>query len=191
MKIKPFVFSIAAFSFAPATFAHVFGAHGAGFAEGFAHPFTGLDHLLAMLAAGVWAAQLGGRALRLLPLAFLAIMAGASLLAQPGMNAVWIEFAVAGSVFALGLSVAFAARPALPFSLLAVSLFAAFHGYAHGLEMPQAASPWAYGLGFLLASSGLLLAGLACGLSAGARRLATRAGGALIAAVGLLMLATA
>lgn len=189
MKIKPHIFGIAAFCFAPASFAHVFGAHGAGFAEGFAHPFAGFDHLLAMLAAGVWAAQLGGRARRLLPSAFLAALICGAWAAQSGTYAAWIESLAAASVSALGLAVALAFRPALSLGAAAVASFALFHGYAHGLEMPQAASLWGYGLGMLLASASLLSLGLYLGATLGARRFAIRAAGALTAAAGLLILA--
>ncbi|MDD5034258.1 MAG: HupE/UreJ family protein [Methylococcaceae bacterium] len=174
---------------APAAFAHTVGAHGAGFVAGLAHPLLGIDHLLAMLAVGLWAAQSGGGALWRVPAAFVAAMAGGALLANNTVESSLLETAIAGSVLALGLMVGFALRlPGLS-GLLAVSLFALFHGYAHGLEMPQAASPWGYGLGFLLATSSLHFAGVLLGLFLGRRQNLLRAGGLAIATAGLWLLA--
>ncbi len=168
--------------------AHGFGAHAAGFAEGFAHPFLGLDHLLAMLGVGLWASQLGGAALWRLPLAFLAVMAGAALWASAGLDAALVDTLVAGSVLALGLVVACAARLPGFCSVLAVAGFALFHGYAHGLEMPAAASPWNYGAGFLLATASLHLAGLVLGGEARRHRAWVRLGGAALAVGGAALL---
>ncbi len=174
--------------FAPAAFAHTFGAHGAGFAGGLAHPFLGLDHLLAMLAVGLWAAQLGGANLWRIPMAFVTAMAGGAVFANPSISVSWLETAIAASVLALGLMVAFRLRFPSLLGLLAVSTFALFHGFAHGLEMPQAASPYGYGLGFVLATASLHLAGVLLGLAVGRGRFALQAGGAAIAVVGLLMM---
>jgi len=175
---------------APAAFAHTFGAHGAGFAEGLAHPFLGLDHLLAILAVGVWAAQLGGAALWRVPAAFLAALVAGAWLADFFVDAaVWLETAIGASVLALGLLLAFAPRLPTWTAMLAVALFASFHGCAHGLEMPQAATPVAYGLGFLSATASLHLLGVVLGLALGRVRLAARAGGVAIAAAGWLILA--
>lgn len=173
----------------PAAFAHTFGAHGAGFADGLAHPFLGLDHLLAMLAVGIWAAQLGGSALWRLPAVFLAAMAGGALLANPFVDAASLEMSIGASVLALGLLVALALRLPSGLALMVVALFASLHGFAHGLEMPQAAAPLAYGLGFLSATASLHLLGVLLGLSLGRVRLAAQAGGVAIAAAGLLILA--
>lgn len=182
-------FATAAVLFTPAVFAHTFGAQGAGFADGLAHPFLGLDHLLAMLAVGVWAAQLGGAALWRVPAAFLAAMAGGALLAIPLVDMAWLETAIGASVLALGVLVALALRLPSGSALLAVALFASFHGFAHGLEMPQTASPAGYGLGFLSATASLHLLGVLLGLFLGRVRFASRVGGVAIAAAGLLMLA--
>jgi urease accessory protein len=175
--------------FTPAVFAHTFGAQGAGFAGGLAHPFLGLDHTLAMLAVGLWAARLGGVALWRVPLAFLAAMAGSASLAGAFAGSANVETAIGASVLALGLLLAFAPRLPGALSLLAVALFGAFHGYAHGVEMPQAANPWAYGFGFLCATASLHGLGLLLGLSLGRARWASQVGGVTIAAAGLLILA--
>lgn len=169
--------------------AHTFGAHGAGFTEGVAHPFLGLDHLLAMLAVGLWAAQRGGAARWSLPLAFLAAMAGGALLANLGVQAAFAETLIAFSVLALGGLIAGRARPPLAVGAAAVAVFALGHGYAHGLEMPEAGSPWGYGAGFLLATASLHGAGVLLGSKAGRPALLVRAGGAVIAAAGLILLA--
>ena len=182
-------FAAAALLFAPGVFAHTFGAQGAGFAEGLAHPFLGLDHLLAMLAVGLWAAQLGGASLWRVPAAFLAAMALGAGLANPAVDMAGLEAAVGASVLALGLLVALSWRLPGAAGLLTVALCASLHGYAHGLEMPQAASAWAYGLGFLSATAGLLSLGVVLGLAVGRFKLAARVGGVAIAAAGLLMLA--
>lgn len=173
---------------APAAFAHTFGAHAAGFAEGMVHPFLGLDHLLAMLAVGLWAGRLGGAALWRVPTAFLSAMAAGAGLAGLGLGVAGVELGVAASVLALGLLLVFAPRWSSRAAALTVGFFALFHGYAHGLEMPQAAAPDAYGLGFLAATA--CLHGLGLGLGWAMQRLdwAARMGGAVIAATGLLLL---
>ena len=168
--------------------AHTFGAHGAGFADGLVHPFLGIDHLVAILAVGFWAAQLGGAALWRVPLAFLAVMTSGVLWAGTGLDGALVEAAVAGSVLALGLMIALSVRLPSGWGALLVAVFALFHGHAHGLEMPEAASPWSYGAGFLLATASLHLAGLALGLSTRRHRVLIRLGGAAIAATGAILL---
>ena len=169
--------------------AHTLGVPGAGLADGLAHPFLGLDHLLAMLGVGIWGAQLGGGALWRLPLTFLALMAGGALFAASiGANGVPVEAAIAGSVLALGLLIACRIRLSTTWSVLAVSAFAVFHGYAHGLEMPEAGSPWSYGAGFLLATGSLHVVGVMLGLYISGRYALVRIGGAAIAATGLFLL---
>jgi urease accessory protein len=143
--------------------AHLLGMHGAGFEQGVAHPFTGLDHLLAMLAVGMWAAQQGGRALWGIPLAFVAMMTLGGALALTGMQMPMVETGIATSVLVLGLLVTFSARLPLAAGATLAGVFALFHGYAHGTEIPQAASPVAYALGFVLATAALHGIGIALG----------------------------
>jgi urease accessory protein len=171
--------------------AHTFGAHGAGLAEGFAHPFLGLDHLLAMLAIGIWAAQLGGAARWLAPLTFMGVMALSALLGLGGFVLPMLEPAIASSVFVLGLLVAFAVQPTGPISLALVGLFALFHGNAHGLELPETASAWQYGAGFLLATLFLNASGFVVGNLLRRHSVAARLSGSMIALTGLFLLATA
>lgn len=137
---------------APAS-AHLLGMHGAGFEAGITHPYTGLDHLLAMLAVGMWAAQQGGRALWSIPLAFVASMALGSILASTGMQLPMVETGIATSVLVLGLLVTFSARLPIIAGATLVGTFALFHGHAHGTELPLAASPVEYALGFILATA--------------------------------------
>jgi urease accessory protein len=138
--------------------------HDGGMLPGLAHPFLGADHLLAMIAVGLWAAQLGGRARWLLPVCFVALLALSAALAIAGVALPMVEAGVATSVMLLGLLVAFAVK--LPPALCAamVGLFAVFHGYAHGVEMPAAVNAWQYGFGFVASSAALHALGLYAGL---------------------------
>jgi len=174
----------------PVAEAHTFGAQGAGLMAGLKHPFVGLDHLLAMIAVGIWAGQLGGRAVWLIPLTFVSVMAAAATLASFGLLLPLMEPAIACSVLVLGLLIAGSVRLPTSVGALLVSLFAVFHGYAHGLELPQAASPILYGAGFVLATA--LLHGLGIGFARNSRQhkmLQRIAGYSLIAASGLLLAA--
>ena len=169
--------------------AHTIGAHGAGFAAGMAHPFIGLDHLLAMVAVGIWAAQLGGRAIWRVPLAFMIMMVLGSMFAFGGLPLPAVEAGIASSVLVLGLLIVVAARFPLAASMLLVGAFALFHGHAHGQELPQTASALLYGLGFLLATGLLHATGAAMGvlLSRGISTNWVRAMGGGIAAAGLVL----
>lgn len=170
--------------------AHPLAMHAAGFAAGLAHPFLGLDHLAAMLAVGLWAAQLGGRARLLVPLAFVTMMAVGAALAVSGVRLPAVEPAIGASVLVLGLLIAFAARLPLVLGLALTGAFALFHGHAHGSELPQAAAPLLYAGGFLLATAALHAAGLVAGsLLRGRYAWLVRAAGAVLAGSGLLLLA--
>ena len=174
----------------PVAESHTFGSQGAGLMAGLTHPFVGLDHLLAMFAVGIWAGQLGGRAVWLIPLTFVSVMAVAATLASFGLLLPLMEPAIACSVLVLGLLIAGSVRLPTSVCALLVSLFAVFHGYAHGLELPQAASPILYGAGFVLATA--LLHGLGIGFARNSRQhkmLQRIAGYSLIAASGLLLAA--
>lgn len=157
-----------------------------GFNDGFAHPFSGIDHLLAMLAVGLWAAQNKRSALWALPLAFPAMMVAGALLALAGVALPGVETGIAASVAVLGLLIAFAIRMPLSASTSVVSVFALFHGFAHGSELPHGASALWYGTGFVAATALLHLAGLTLGLAANQKMAAraVRVGGMAIAALG-------
>lgn len=181
--------------------AHTGHDGGAGFAIGFAHPFGGLDHLLAMACIGLWAVQQhtgrqqnrqpgSRRALILLPAAFVLAMALGFGLAFAGLALPAVETGITLSVLVLGLLVAFAARPPLVAALGLTAIFALFHGHAHGSELPQAGMAGAYAAGMLLATAllhglGLLGATLAQQI---ARPSLTRAAGAATALAGLAIL---
>ncbi len=141
-------------------FAHTGIGQAAGWAHGMLHPFTGLDHLCAMIAVGLWAQQLGGRAVWLVPLTFVSVMASGGLL---GMNAIelpFIEGGILASMLVLGVLIAAAIRLPLIASLTLVGFFALFHGYAHGAEMPRGASGLSYALSFMLSTAALHLTGI-------------------------------
>jgi urease accessory protein len=170
-------------------FAHV-GGHGADMVAGLAHPFSGLDHVLAMVAVGLWASQLGRPAVWVLPLTFPAVMALGAVLGATGMALPWLEIGVAGSVLALGAAVALAWRPAVVVGAALVAAFALLHGWSHGTELPQAGSALAYGVGFILATLALHGTGLALGAVSlrPAGRMAARAAGAAVALCGAALI---
>jgi urease accessory protein len=187
---------LAAFATAtlPATaLAHTGVGQASGVMHGFMHPIGGLDHILAMVAVGGFAAYLGGRALWLVPAAFVAMMAFGGWLGVEGVAIPYVEAGIAASVIVLGVAVA--ARLAVPAVAAAtlVGVFAVFHGHAHGAEMPMDASGLGYAAGFMLATALLHSAGLTLGIGAeklGQRyELALRASGCGMAALGLGILA--
>jgi urease accessory protein len=152
---------IAALAFAAPAEAHTFGAVGAGLSEGFFHPLGGLDHVLAMVAVGLWAAQQGGRALWRIPATFVAALVLGGGLAAAGVVLPGVELGVAASVAVLGLVIALAARPSPVAGMALVGAFAVLHGQAHGMELPAAAAPALYALGFTLSTALLHGLGLA------------------------------
>ncbi|WP_407943619.1 HupE/UreJ family protein [Methylobacterium sp. EM32] len=174
-----------------AAFAHPGHGEAAGLAQGFAHPLSGADHLLAMVAVGLLAAARGGRALWAVPLAFLGMMAVGGALGAAGIALPFVEVGIGLSVVAFGLAAAFGAGLPLAAALGLVGAFAVFHGHAHGAEMPETASGLTYGLGFLTASALLHLAGIGLGLAAGraAQGRALPFAGAAVAVAGVAVLA--
>lgn len=177
-----------------AALAHTGAGDTHGVVHGFMHPVTGLDHVLAMVAVGILAALLGGRAIWLVPASFVALAAAGGLLGVQGVPVPFVEFGISASVVLLGLAIALQARLPLGWTVGLVGLFGLYHGYAHGAEMPADASGFAYGAGFLAATAMLHIAGIGLGLGIAhmARRSATRfaqAGGAAIALAGIVLLA--
>jgi urease accessory protein len=169
--------------------AHALGGDG-GLAGGLAHPFMGLDHLLAMIAVGLWAAQLGRRAVWQVPLAFVAMMTAGFGLARLGLPLPVAEPMVLASVVVLGAMVAGAVQVPAGMGAALMSVFAAFHGFAHGVEMPAASPAWAYAAGFGLTTAGLHLLGVGLGRATALRQrpVFARLGGAAIAASGLALI---
>lgn len=135
-----------------------------GFASGFLHPLTGLDHMIAMVAVGIWGAQLGAPAIWVLPVTFPIVMAMGGVVGILKLPLPFQEPAIALSALVLGAAVA--VRLKTPFAVAAaiVAVFAIFHGYAHGTELPHAANPFAYGIGFVVATGLLHLCGISIGL---------------------------
>lgn len=165
-------------------------AAGGGFATGFLHPILGWDHVAAMVAVGLWGAFLGAPAIWALPVAFPLAMAAGGALALVGVGLPAVEVGIAASALVIGLMVALARKPPLAVAAVVVGVFALFHGWAHGAEMPGAASPLAYAAGFVLGTGLLHLGGIAFGLLVRVPygRTAVRAGGGVIAAAGLVFL---
>jgi urease accessory protein len=164
------------------------GGHG-GFAGGLAHPFSGIDHILAMIAVGLLAVQIGGRAVWALPLTFVALMTGGGILNLAGLPVPFVEQGIMASVLILGLMLAAAIRMPMTIPLGFVGLFAIFHGFAHVAEMRAGISPLGYALGFIAATSLLHAIGISLALAArwiGSKEL-VRVGGAAIALCGLLL----
>ena len=160
--------------------------HSHGFTAGFLHPLMGLDHLLAMLGVGIWAAQLGKRATWLVPAAFVAVMVAGAGVALAGAPLSMVEFGIAGSVLVIGGLIAFGTRLPVGLAMGLAGLFALFHGHAHGTELPGFAHPAAYGAGFVIATALLHLAGVGIALAVRrhAAKLPFRLAGAAMAVVG-------
>jgi urease accessory protein len=162
------------------------------FMSGLLHPIFGLDHVLAMVAVGLWASLAGGRALLAVPAAFVAVMALGFVLALWGVELPLVEPMILASVVVLGLVVALALPLPVAVGAALVGFFALFHGHAHGQEM-GAATMAAYGAGFVISTAALHAAGVAIGLGlgrvlkAGQGRMATRAAGALTVVGGILL----
>lgn len=157
-----------------------------GFGAGFSHPFAGADHLLAMVAVGLWGAFLGRPLVLLLPLVFPTVMGLGGVLAMAGAPAPPVEIGIALSVLLLGAAIAAAWRAPVWLACTLVGAFAIFHGFAHGLELPSSADPIGYSLGFVTATGLLHLAGIGLGLLAArpAGALVVRGAGALVAVAG-------
>ena len=195
MKIVPSKASLtlaallAAIPLAPAL-AHTGSGVSIGLESGFLHPLTGPDHLVAMVAVGLWGAQLGAPAIWVMPITFPLVMAVGGLLGLMRLELPLVEPVIAISGIALGMLVALKVRPPLWVAAVLVGVFAIFHGYAHGRELPDAANPTAYAVGFVLATGLMLLAGILIGIliawPAGAKTV--RACGAAIGCVGFYFL---
>ncbi len=175
---------------AGAAHAHTGEGVAGGLTSGFLHPLFGWDHVVAMVAVGLWGAVLGAPALWLLPVVFPVVMALGGALGVAGVPLPAVEAGIALSGVVLGLLVAFAVPAPLWVAAVIVGAFAIFHGHAHGTELPAAADPIAYAVGFVIATGLLHLAGIAIGLLWGRPRgaLLVRGAGAAVAAVGAAFL---
>jgi urease accessory protein len=164
-----------------------------GIVHGFSHPLGGLDHILAMVAVGLHAAHLGGRAMWLVPLTFVSVMAIAGVLGMADVGLPYAEIGIGLSVVVLGLAIAFRLNISTLAAMALVGFFAIFHGHAHGVEIPESTSGLEYGIGFMCATALLHAVGIGIGLAIGyagqiySRRIVQVGGGAMaIAGVALL-----
>ncbi|KZS50895.1 MULTISPECIES: HupE/UreJ family protein [Rhizobium] len=192
--LKSGLLALAAAALPAAAYAHPAIGEAAGFSHGFAHPISGLDHVLAMVMVGVFAFQLGGRATWLVPTTFVLVMAVGGVLGATGVNIPFVETGIALSVVVLGAIVALNVKAPLAATLGIIGLFAIFHGHAHGAEMPENAAGAAYAAGFMIATALLHAAGLTLGYligRAGERQglFVTRTAGGIAAISGVGILA--
>jgi urease accessory protein len=170
--------------------AHTQGDEAAGLLSGLHHPVSGLDHILAMVAVGLWGAQLGPPAVWLLPVTFPMVMAFGGMLGLLGFALPGIEIGIAVSAIVLGGMVGWEARPPLWVAAVLVVCFAIFHGHAHGAELPAGADALLYSIGFVVATGCLHAAGIGIGLIHrwDAGRVALRLAGAAVALAGVCFL---
>ncbi|THD59942.1 MAG: HupE/UreJ family protein [Phenylobacterium sp.] len=173
--------------------AHIVRGEAVGFISGFEHPISGLDHIVAMVAVGLWGAQLGRPAIWLLPVTFPLVMAFGGFLGLIGVHLPGSEIAIALSGVCLGAAVLAELKPPLWAAAVLVGIFGLFHGYAHGSELPPGENALLYSLGFVLATGLLHATGIALGLVHRWRwgRLALRGAGAAIMSCGAFFLWTA
>jgi len=174
-------------------FAHIVKGEAIGFVSGFEHPISGLDHIIAMVAVGLWGAQLGAPAIWMLPVTFPMVMAFGGFLGLIGVPIPGVEIGIALSGVLLGAAVMTESRPPLIVAAVLITVFAICHGHAHGAELPPGTSGLTYSIGFVVAT-GLLHA---CGIGIGTihrwsyGRLALRALGGLISVGGVMFLSQA
>ena len=185
--------TLAGATFAAALAPSIASAHPAiyhvmSFVAGAEHPLTGLDHILAMVAVGLWESLKGGKALWAWPAAFVGVMLVGGALGMAGVAMPFVEPGIAASIVVLGLLVASAAEVPVAVGALLIGVFALFHGHAHGAEMPATGQAALYALGFALATAALHGVGIAAGLASRAQawRNVIRFGGAATAAAGAL-----
>jgi urease accessory protein len=160
---SPQALALLAACWAQAASAHIQQAEATGLLTGLLHPVSGLDHVLAMVAVGLWGAQLGMPAIWVLPVAFPLVMAMGGMLGFLGVPIPGVEVGIAASAIVLGTAVAFELRPPLVIAALVVGCFAIFHGHAHGTELPPGQSVLLYSLGFVIATGGLHALGIGIG----------------------------
>ena len=176
--------------FTPSAHAHVQQGQAVSFVTGIEHPWSGLDHVLAMIAVGLWGAQLGNPAIWILPITFPLVMSIGAMMGLIGVPLPGIEIGIAVSAIVLGIMVLGEVRPKLTVSAIIVGCFAVFHGHAHGTELPDGQSGLLYSMGFVIATGCLHGIGIAIGLinQWPIGKLALRGSGAFIAAMGVFFL---
>jgi len=187
----PFVVAMALLLLrASSAFAHIEAGQATGFLTGLQHPWSGLDHVLAMIAVGLWGAQLGNPALWILPVTFPMVMSMGAMMGLLGIPLPGIEAGIALSAILLGTVVLAELRPKLIIAAVLVGIFAIFHGHAHGTELPPGQSGLLYSMGFVIATGCLHGLGIAISLIHRwpAGKLALRGAGAFIAVMGVTFL---
>ena len=174
----------------PSAQAHVEQGQAAGFVTGLEHPWSGLDHVLAMIAVGLWGAQLGNPAIWVLPITFPMVMSFGAMMGLLGIPLPGIEIGIAVSAIFLGVMVLGEVKPNLYIAAAMVGVFAIFHGHAHGTELPPGQSGLLYSMGFVIATGVLHGIGITVGLIYRwpAGKLVLRGAGAFIAAMGFFFL---
>lgn len=182
--LRPLVTGILAGAVTPA-FAHTGQQHFSGFAAGFAHPFAGLDHILAMFSVGLFASLLGGRAMWAVPASFIVMMLGGGMLGVIGVDLPAVEAGIVASIIVLGCLIGSGRSYSSWVASLIVGSFAVFHGYAHGVEVPPGTDELAYSVSFALATLSLHIVGLTFGSCMLTNRSAARLSGAVVALAGL------
>jgi len=173
--------------------AHVQTGEVGGFVSGFHHPISGWDHVLAMVAVGLWGSQLGAPAMWLLPVTFPMVMALGGMMGLLGIPLPGVEFGIAFSAIVLGAMVLAEKRPSLWVAAVVVGIFAIFHGHAHGTELPAGQSGLLYSMGFVIATGCLHGVGIGIGLIHrwAAGRVILRVAGATVAVAGIFFLYSA
>jgi len=174
----------------PAAHAHVQQGEAGSFLTGLGHPISGFDHVLAMIAVGLWGAQLGAPALWLLPVTFPMVMALGGMVGLLGVPLPGVEMGIAASAILLGLAVMSELRPPLAAAVVLVGIFGVFHGHAHGTELPPGQSALLYSMGFVVATGCLHAVGIGVGLIhrwPWGQRL-VRAAGAVVAVAGVFFM---
>jgi urease accessory protein len=196
--MKKYVATFAAVITPTAAFAHTGNgmAHVHGVAQGFMHPITGADHVMAMFTVGLLAYVVGGRALWLVPAAFISMMAVGGALGMSGINLPFVELGIGLSIVGIGAAAAFGQNLSVSAAMALVGTFAIFHGFAHGAEMPVDASGLTYAVGFISATAMLHAAGIAVcfrveKLAGKYGKLAARLGGGLAALAGVALVSGA
>jgi urease accessory protein len=188
---KPLLLLLALILLVPShAFAHVEQGQAIGFITGLHHPWSGLDHVLAMIAVGIWGAQLGNPAIWVLPVTFPMVMAMGAFMGLLGIPLPGIEVGIAVSAILLGAVVLGEARPKMIVAAVLVGFFAIFHGHAHGTELPAGQSGMLYSMGFVMATGFLHAIGIAIGLIHRwpVGKLALRGAGGFIAFMGITFL---
>ena len=163
LRFRGMVLTVIVFLCEQTVFAHPQKGEAVGFLTGFRHPISGLDHVLAMVAVGLWGAQLGAPAIWVLPVAFPMVMAFGGMLGLMGVSLPGTEYGIALSAILLGAAVLLEIRPPLAIAAIVVGLFAIFHGHAHGTELPPGQSALLYSMGFVIATGCLHALGIGIG----------------------------